>query len=236
MTAPPRVFESICDEVRARLARGELKTGDKLPSERDLAESFGASRAAVREALRSLERGGVVELRKGVKGGTYIARADATQVTRSLDDLLCMGGVSIDSLTESRTIVQGAVVRLAAARGTEADFDLLEQSIDRTEALTLEGRLEERRVQLLNFYRLLAEATHNEVMQLLVGSLTDLVLKLLARHQVQPRATTVRTHRQILRCLRARDADKAAMLMSDHLDKLHAHFAKAAKKRRVESL
>lgn len=223
----PRVFEDICDQIRMKLSRGELKPGDKLPSERDLAESFGTSRAAVREALRSLERGGVVQLRRGVKGGTYISRADPSIVAQSLHDLLSFGAVSLQSLTESRSILQDAVIRLACDRGSDAEFDLLEASIDRTEQLTREGRLEERRVQLLEFYLLLGRATHNEVMVILVAALTDMVLKLMARNDVAPRATTIRTHRQIVRCLRKRDKEGAAQLMSQHLDKLHGHFMKA---------
>ena len=232
----PRVFEDICDQIRQKLSSGELKQGDKLPSERDLAETFGTSRAAVREALRSLERGGVVELRRGVKGGTYVSRADPSIVAQSLHDLLSFGAVSIQSLTESRSILQDSVIRLACDRGTDADFDLLEASIDRTETLTREGRLEERRVQLLEFYRLLGRATCNEVMVILVGALTDMVLKLMARHDVAPRLATIRTHRQIVRCLRRRDKEGAAQLMATHLDKLHAHFLKAERSQQKRSL
>ena len=218
-----RVFEDFCDRIHARLASGELKPGDKLPSERDLAESAGISRAAVREGLRNLERGGVIELRRGIKGGTYVRQASATQVTQSLHDMLSVGGVSIASLTASRAIVQDAVIRLACAHGTDADFDRLEESIRLTTRLTREGRLEERRVQLLEFYRLLGCATQNEVM---VQSLTDIVLQLLARHDAPPRAGTPRAHRQIVQALRERDVERAAALMATHLAHMHAYFAR----------
>jgi GntR family transcriptional repressor for pyruvate dehydrogenase complex len=229
-TAKTRVFEDICDEIRGRLSRGELKPGDKLPSERDLAETFGSSRAAVREALRNLERGGVIEQRKGLKGGTYITRVDPTIVTRSLNDLLSFGGISIESLTESRSILLDAVIRLACERGTQADFDLLQANIERTEAMAANDQPAERRIQLLEFYRLLGCATHNEVMVILVAALTDMVFKLLERHNVAPRSSTLKTYRQILRALRQREKEKAAELMRVHLDRLHAHFAKAVKR------
>lgn len=226
--AETRVFEGISADIRARVSRAELKPGDKLSSERDLAEQYGASRAAVREALRSLERGGVIELRKGPKGGTFIRQADTGLVTQSLNDVITFGGVSIGSLTESRSIVMTAVVRLACERGTDADFDRLDESISLTERLSREGDLELRRVQLLNFYRLLGQATRNEVLVILVSALTDLVLKLMAQYNVGPRPTTVQTHRKIVRCLRRRDADEAVGLMAGHLDKLHAYFRKSA--------
>lgn len=228
MATAARVFEGIAADFRKRLARGELKPGDKLSSERDLAEQYGASRAAVREALRSLERGGIIELRRGPGGGTFIRQANAMHVTESLGDALSFGGVSIASLTESRTIVMTAVVRLACERGTEADFDRLDESISLTERLGREAQLEARRVQLLDFYRLLGQAARNEVMVILVSALTELVLKLMAQYRVGPRPTTVQTHRKIVRCLRRRDADEAATLMAEHLDKLHAYFRKSA--------
>jgi GntR family transcriptional repressor for pyruvate dehydrogenase complex len=223
-----RVFEGIATDIRDRVARGDLKPGDKLHSERDLAEQYGASRSAVREALRSLERSGVIELRKGPKGGTFVRKADTHFVTESLNEAISFGGVSIASLTESRTIVMTAVVRLACERGTEADFDRLDESISLTERLGKEGNLDARRVQLLDFYRLLGEAARNEVLVILVSALTDLVLKLMAQYKVGPRPTTVQTHRKIVRCLRRRDADEAVALMAGHLDKLHAYFRKSA--------
>jgi GntR family transcriptional repressor for pyruvate dehydrogenase complex len=223
-----RVFEGISADIRLRVSKGELKPGDKLSSERDLSENYGASRAAVREALRNLERGGVIELRKGPRGGTFIRRADTGLVTQSLNDAISFGGVSIASLTESRTIVMTAVVRLAGERATEADFDRLDESISLTERLGREGNFEGRRVQLLDFYRLLGQASRNEVLVILVSALTDLVLKLMAQYNVGPRPTTVQTHRKIVRCLRRRATDEAVALMAGHLDKLHAYFRKSA--------
>jgi len=228
VTSETRVFEGISDDIRSRVASGELKPGQKLKSERDLAEHYGVSRSAVREALRSLERGGVIELRKGPKGGTFIRGADPALVTQSLNDIISLGAISIANLTESRTIVMTAVTRLACERGTDADFDRLEESIALTEQLAKAGDLAGRRIQLLDFYRLLGEATRNEVLVILVSSLTDLVFKLMAQYDVGPWPTTVQTHRKIVRCLRRRSADEAVALMAGHLDKLHAYFRKAA--------
>ncbi|WP_137890491.1 FCD domain-containing protein [Ramlibacter sp. 2FC] len=228
VTSEARLFDSISDDIRSRVVRGELKPGQKLSSERDLAEHYGVSRSAVREALRSLERGGVIELRKGPKGGTFIRGADPALVTQSLNDVISLGAVSIASLTESRTIVMTAVTRLACERGTDAEFDRLDESITLTEQLAKSGDFEGRRIQLLDFYRLLGEATRNEVLVILVSALTDLVFKLMAQYDVGPRPTTTQTHRKIVRCLRRRSADEAVALMAGHLDKLHAYFRKAA--------
>jgi len=226
-----RVFEGICAQVRTELTLGRLKPGDKLPAERDLALRLGSSRTAVREALRTLEMAGVIELRKGVKGGAFIREGDPAVVTRSFGDMVHLGRISLADLTEGRVIIQDAVVRLACERATEADFQVLEASIDRTEAYTRAGRDVERRLQVVRFYRLLAQATRNEVMVILVDALTDIVLTILARDGVGPKPDTVRVLREIVRRLRARDADEAASLMTRHLQTLHGHLFRAAVKR-----
>jgi len=219
-----RTFERIRDQIRTQLALGRLKAGDKLPAERELAASFGSSRTAVREALRGLEMAGVIELRKGVKGGAFIREGDPGVVTRSIGDMVNLGRIRLESLTEARVLVQESVIRLACERGTDADFDELEQSIDRTEQLTREGRIEERRRQLLQFYHLLGRATRNEVMVILVDALTDIVLKVMARDDTAPRLDTAKAHRAILQALRKRDPGRAAELMSAHLEALHGHL------------
>lgn len=227
----PRIFEDICSQVREQVARGVLRPGDKLPAERELAEQLGSSRTAVREALRSLEMAGLVELRKGVKGGAFIREGDPEVVTRSFGDMVNLGRISLENLTESRVIIQDAVVRLACERGTMADFDELEKSIERTWLLTQQNRWEERTAQLLNFYRLLAQATRNEVLVILVDAVTDIVARIVARDETIPRVETVKVHLEIVRCLRRRDADKAVKLMTRHLTVLNDHLLESARRR-----
>ncbi|GAA5232444.1 FadR/GntR family transcriptional regulator [Verticiella sediminum] len=227
-TKAPRLFEEICGQIRARLQEGTLRPGDKLPAERELAVQLGAGRPAVREALRSLEIAGLVELRKGVKGGAFIREGDPAVVTRSIRDMVYLGSISLQALTESRVIVTDAVVRLACERGTEADFQALEDSIAQTEQLERAGDFERRRVQLVAFYGLLSRAARNEVMIMFMDSLTEIVLGILNRVNVPPRPLTLQVQRAVIGELRARNADAAAELMSEHLRALHLYLLEAA--------
>ena len=219
-----RAFEEICASVRDRLATGLLKPGDKLPAERLLAEQLGVGRNALREALRSLEMAGVVELRTGVKGGAFIREGDPAGMTQVIEDLLYLGAFSMASLTEARVLLMDTVVRLACQRASREQLDALRRNIDWTEDLTRTGRLVDRVECSIEFYRLLALCTRNPVLETLVASLTSILMKFV-RIRVSaggtPQPGLVETRRRFLALLEARDADGAASHMRRHLTAVH---------------
>lgn len=97
------------------MAAGALRPGDKLPPERDQALKLRVSRTAVREALRSLEIAGVVGLQKGSKGGAFILKGDPDLVTRSIRDMVYLSRISLDNLTEARTLECRSLCSLLAS-------------------------------------------------------------------------------------------------------------------------
>jgi GntR family transcriptional regulator, transcriptional repressor for pyruvate dehydrogenase complex len=222
---PKRVFEEICERIRNELSSGTLRPGDKLPPERELAERFGVSRTAVREAFRSLEMSGLIGLQKGAKGGAFILDGNPT-VRQSLQDMASVGHISLNDLTEARVLIQEAIVRLACEQATEADFAALEADIDRTEVLTREGRLRERLDYSINFHKVLARTTKNQVMIIMIDALTYILRILINQLGPHPRLDLVESRRKFLGHLRARDADAAVAEMTDHLTKLHQHLVR----------
>jgi len=139
-----RVFEEICEQVRREMAAGSLRPGDKLPPERELALKLGVSRAAVREALRSLEIAGVVGLHKGARGGAFILKGDPDLVTRSIRDMFHLGRISLDNLTEARTLVMQVAMQLACERIRPTTVAALEKNVDRLTTLPASGKASER--------------------------------------------------------------------------------------------
>src|SRR3546814_3653550 len=121
--------------MRCQVVAGIPRPGAELPAERERAEQFGVSRAAGREALRSLEMAGVVKLQKGVKGGAFIQGGSPGVLTQSIRDMVALGRISLESLTEARLFICDIVVRLACQRGKEADFRALDDNIRLTEEL-----------------------------------------------------------------------------------------------------
>lgn len=220
-----RTFEEICDRIRARLTSGELKPGDKLPPERELAQQLGVGRNALREALRSLEIAGILELRKGVKGGAFIRSGDTARMDAVVQDMFSLGSISMAELAEARLHVQELVVRMACERAREADLQALEANIDRTEEMTESGRFLDRVECSREFYRLLGAATGNAVMAMMVQSITELLMKFVYARVAaggKPQPRLVATRREFLAALRARDAERATRLMRSHLEATHS--------------
>src|SRR5215475_9157308 len=172
-----RAFEEICERIREQLALGVLKPGDKLPPERDLAQQLGVSRNVLREALRSLEMAGVLRLQKGVKGGAFIREGDTSRMNVVMRDMLSLGTISVRELSEARIDVLDLVVRLACTHARRADLEALEANIERTELATREGRLLDRVECSREFYKLLAAATGNKVIAMIMDSVTEIHMR-----------------------------------------------------------
>ncbi|MEJ7930596.1 GntR family transcriptional regulator [Ramlibacter sp. AN1015] len=225
-----RTFEVVCDQVRRQLARGQLRPGDRLPGDRELAEQFGISRSGVREALRSLESAGLVEVRTGVNGGFYIHSGDATGLTRTVQDMVSLGRVPIADLTEARIELMGVAIRLACARATEAELDAIEADIDHHTALFERGRGSRNTRSVIEFYRLIARATHNQVIVMMVDALSEIIRTLLARVDPQPRQDIIQVRRTVLALMRARDAEGAAAAMATHLQAISEYLESESRK------
>jgi GntR family transcriptional repressor for pyruvate dehydrogenase complex len=203
------------------LALGVLRPGDKLPPERDLAQQLGVSRNVLREALRTLEMAGVLRLLKGVKGGAFIQEGDTSRMNDVMRDMLSLGTISLRELSEARIHVLDLVVRLACANARQADFGALEANIERTDLATREGRLLDRVECSREFYKLLALATGNKVIAMIMDSVTEIHMRFVYAKVVSSGAATPRLaekRRQFLSALRARDVPAATRLMRSHLE------------------
>lgn len=219
-----RAFEEICHSIREQVAAGALKPGDKLPAERDLANQLGVGRNALREALRSLEIAGIVRLKKGVKGGAFIHDGQSGRMNQVVQDMFALGSISLAELTETRVHIQDVVVRLACVRATAADCQAIEANIDRTELMTRTEHFLDRVECSREFYRLLAAATHNEVLATMVASLTEILMKFVYARVAaggDPQPNLIAKRRKFLAALRERNVELACRLMRTHLESVH---------------
>lgn len=124
--AAGRTFALVVEQLRRAIEVGELKAGDKLPSEPELASLFGIARSVVREALKVLEMTGYLEVRRGYGGGTFVCAAPAEEFTTVPPPPLPAVAVSTAQLIDVRSAIEPHAARLAAARGTGAANGLAE--------------------------------------------------------------------------------------------------------------
>lgn len=218
-----RLFEEICTQIWAQLSLGKIGPGDKLPAERDLAEQFGVSRSAVREALRALEVSGLIELRKGVKGGAFML-AESAPLTQSFENMLDLGRISMHDFTEARILITEVITRLACERGRKKDFDAIARNIDRLEKAVKNSEGYKDVTVITDFYDLLAVATGNQTLRFLSHGIAQLLSTLIIEKQPRPMDDLVEKRREILKYLRARDADMAGRLLTEHLIRVHGRM------------
>ena len=125
-----KVFQDVVAQIQEAILDGRLKTGDTLPSERQLKDMFNISRGTLREALRVLEQKGLIEIKLGVGGGSVVKGVDTDQVSESLALLIRSQKVSLNHLAEFREDVEAIVAARAATRSSAADIDKLNELLD----------------------------------------------------------------------------------------------------------
>jgi GntR family transcriptional regulator, transcriptional repressor for pyruvate dehydrogenase complex len=215
-----RVSQVIVDQVRLLLRQGRLSPGDRLPSERELCERFGVSRVTVREALRVLEAGGLIDIRVGARGGAFVTSPDPTKLGEGLADLMLLSELTAANVTEARTIVEIGIVPLVVERATAEDLDELE-------ALCRSGQdaLDEGRYTMemsADFHVRVAASTHNPAVEMLVRSFHGpLLMSLKEAKVVEPLMghRGAEEHLRFVEAVRAGDVGTATEIMRVHIDR-----------------
>ena len=230
-----RTFEEVTDQIRDLVADGTLKPGDRLPSERDLATRLGVGRPALREALRTLESAGLLDLRKGKSGGAFVSHGKPDVVSDNFRDLLTLRHISIEELFEARLWIQGTLVRVACQRASDEDLEALDENVRQAERCHDEGRVEQRIAANIEFHNLLAAAAHNPVMILVLRALTDALRSLVREVGSEAPPTTFAVRRKLVDGLRRGDEEAAVRAMERivrEAEKMYSRLARRRKKSR----
>lgn len=211
-----RLYEQIVSQIKQRIVAGDLKVGDQLPSEKELAEQFAVSRTAVREAIKTLREKGLVEIHPG--RGTFVTNGAPETVRHALGLVMMFGSKDGSSnLVEVREILEPEIAALAATRISDEFISTMQHAIT-----TMDTALDNVEVFVeadLDFHLALAEATQNPIIPILMDSIIDvlredrkrtgLVSGGLQRGQSH--------HKKILDAVIHRDPQAARQAMRDHL-------------------
>src|ERR1700722_10325409 len=221
-----RLHEPVAEQIRQAIFRGSIRAGHKLPPEREMAEHFQTSRVTLKEALRALEKEGLIMIRRGGRGGAFVA--DFDNALNALADLLStvvkLGSAKSANLTEMRSIFEPEITRLATLRATPEDISAIEAVVIAQEQELVSGELS--RKLDMEFHRCVAEAAHNPVMNIVVNavnqSIRDSILRSKRTEEMRKRVVTY--HRNIFTAARSGNADLARQAMSAHVVDVQCHL------------
>lgn len=201
-----KISDSIVHQIRDAVMSGQYKLGDKIGSEKDLLAQLNVSKATLREALRVLEAMGIVQIRKGLSGGVFVAEVGMKTTLDSILNFLSFQGVSNRDITLVRYILEPAILHVAMPLITPEDLEKLEELVN-----SELGPGKEAPIKGIGFHRYLAIITRNPLLMLVMDLIDNLVgtIKSTGNLGADFYAGITVYHRQAFECIRARDVSGA---------------------------
>ena len=210
-----RIYEEIVRQVKQLIAEGRLKTGDRLPPERELAEKFVVSRTSVREALRALESLGLIEIRPGE--GTFVREVSVDALVGPLALMMTSQREAIGELFEARRVLEPAIAALAASRATPDEVQEMERILENQAREVAAGRTG--LAEDAAFHTAIGAAAHNHAITRIVHAIMDLLTQSREESLNTPGRPTRshQDHRRVLQAIAKRNPTAARQAMLDHL-------------------
>lgn len=210
-------YRKVATAITERILSRELREGERLPPETELARQFGVNRSTVREALRELESGGLLERRPGSKLMT-VSRPQHRAIAKDVSRALALHDVTFFEVWEALTQLEPPIAEIAARNRTAADLDSIAAACEQFAQRNAET--EKAVHHAAEFFRCAGRATHNQVLALAQEPLLDLLepsLRVLIDKVPQARSRIATAQRRILEAIGKHDADAARSWMAKHI-------------------
>jgi len=223
---PARVSDQVRDALKEAIREGQIRVGGSLPKAEALASSFGVSKVTIREALRELEADGLIEQRRGAKGGIFVTEPRSERFKDCILDLYDFGSLEPEAWVELRQALEPGVAALAVVNRTETDILLLSENIDQCRKLLEEGRPE---LDLhLEFHRLLAMAAGNPMITAIMDGVIQVfshVWKIVSPVPDGLLWDDLEVNEELMGCLHHQDQDQARRVMTKHFQLTKSYLA-----------
>ena len=208
--------DSVSKQIQQLIAKRKLKAGDKLPSQRDLAEQLGVGRPAIREALKRLEAMGIVKVQHG-KSST-IEKVDLSTIMGNVSNLLELAPIDVLQLLEAKEIVEFKCSELASQRATEKDLTEMKGYLEEMEKNKKNPKVHAEADYLFHFT--IVKAADNpfiiEIMKVLGKMIEKAIEETAIEDDLIGRERAMRYHRSLYRAIRQKDGKKAAEVLHKH--------------------
>jgi GntR family transcriptional repressor for pyruvate dehydrogenase complex len=219
-----RTFDDVLEQLREAILSGHIRPGEKLPNERELCETFGVGRPTLREALRSLEAVGMIEVRPGKSGGSYAVTPSESTVGDALAALVNLRGASLEDLAEFRLDFEAENASWAARRADAGDLTALETAVSEAYLAAADpATLADVAMIDVGWHEALARATKNRLRIAIALGIREAVIR---RHSAVLRPAGADEHAAtipddiaaVTQAVAAGDAESARRLMREHIE------------------
>ncbi len=215
--------ERISDQIKTILKNaildGHFKPGDKFPPEIKIAQQYNVSKVSAREALREMESEGLIEKKRGIFGGSFVAEPGSEKMVDVVINSYLFGGITAGDLSEFRRILEPGLARLAAKRRTNEDLEAMEACIKKVEQSIADGNPDQSAA--LGFHLLIANACHNQFISSLMEALVKVFQQVFVKTPGMKTAKKdIKYNKLFYTCVRDRDGETAEKAMADHFDTL----------------
>jgi len=226
-----RAYQHIAREITQAILLKRLSAGDRLPSERSLADQFQVGRLTVREALRALETKGLIKIRHGRGGGAYVGFADPHTLPSAIMDNLQLEGITHAQMIEARIGLECAIVQYAIVHATGEDLEHIERNIEESKEVI---RLENTKLavsKMIDYHVLVGEATHNLPFIMFIRALMEWARRKLAYWFPTPEEQlySYKAHRKILQSIKRKEVNLAQTQMKKHVIRVGEYIEKSCK-------
>ncbi|GIM46005.1 GntR family transcriptional regulator [Collibacillus ludicampi] len=223
-----RIYQYIIEQIKASIENGELLPGDKLPSERELADKLSVSRSAVREAFSVLDSAGLVRIMQGI--GVFLKEDENEELITRMNDILNPHGVNLVELLEVRQGIEGQAAYLAAIRRSEADLQKIKTAYNHLEQAVAAQQVAAE--EDYAFHISVVKASQNSMLLQAVKFLSDKFLQ--GVHQSRSESLKIpgksqmvlAEHVEILNAIAEQDPEKAQQAMWQHLQNVKLRYLK----------
>jgi GntR family transcriptional repressor for pyruvate dehydrogenase complex len=233
-----KISEHIVEQIRKAIFEARLKPGDKLPAEKELMKTFHVSKATLREALRSLEILGFLEIRKGASGGAFVTEVDMKTARDSFTNFLLFKNLSLKNLSEVRLILEPYVAEKAALSITEEDLKRLEKLNKECDYVLKNNIPIESRKNEIEYHRIIGSISGNPILMFILDFVENLLID--TKEILQPgkefSQKVLNAHNRIYKALLEREPKKAREEMIKHVREVEKNLLALQKERRIEAL
>ncbi|MCM3706417.1 MULTISPECIES: FadR/GntR family transcriptional regulator [Cytobacillus] len=229
MAEKKKTYLVLADKLKECYLGGVVKPGERLPSERELAVQFNVSRTTIREALRTLELNGLIDIRQG--GGSYVKVSDIQSNKEEIITAVKAENPLVYEMLELRRALEAESSFLAANRATAADLEKLRIALHN---IALSRQNPELGLKAdLDFHIGIAEATHNSIFIELIHTLKghmEETIRVTQNHRFKDLSRyddTIEEHREIYLAIASGNGYKAKELMEGHITKIRGELVKS---------